>query len=113
MIAFDGSGAKRQISVGGGGAAVWSRDGHELFYRRGSDFFRVAVGGLPATIGKPTLVASSTRALREGCGNPGYDVASDGRLLTVQTAGEEAAPPRFEIVLNWFEELKRRVPVRD
>ena len=23
---------------------------------------------------------------------------------------EEAAPLRFEIVINWFEELKRRVP---
>ncbi len=46
-----------------------------------------------------------------GFGHAGYDVAPDGRLLIVQPGAEEAAPLRFEIVLNWFEELKQRVPV--
>ena len=28
----------------------------------------------------------------------------------VQAAGQEAAPTQINVVLNWFEELKRRVP---
>ncbi len=53
----------------------------------------------------------SRQASGSGFGHPGYDVAADGRLLIVQPAEAEAAALRFEIVLNWHEELKQRVPV--
>jgi len=44
---------------------------------------------------------------------PSYGVAPDGRFLMIQrfdqsTSGRE--PQRLQIVLNWFEELKRLVP---
>ena len=42
--------------------------------------------------------------------------ASCQRFLMIQDpgvvgAGEEAARPQIDVVLNWFEELKARVPV--
>ncbi len=43
-----------------------------------------------------------------------YDVSTDGqRFLTVKPGetDEDAQPLRINIVLNWFEELKERVPV--
>ncbi len=45
-----------------------------------------------------------------------YDVTPDGtRFVFVQpgaqTESEEQAGPQINIVLNWFEELKERVPV--
>ena len=48
-------------------------------------------------------------------GNEGrsYDVSPDGqRFLTVKPnkLDEDAPPPQINIVLNWFEELKRLVP---
>jgi serine/threonine-protein kinase len=39
-----------------------------------------------------------------------YDVAPDGRFLMIQES-EESKPPCIHVVLNWFEELKRLVPV--
>jgi hypothetical protein len=42
-----------------------------------------------------------------------YDVAPDGRLLVLKealTANGQRQKPRVTVVLNWFEELKRRVP---
>ena len=46
---------------------------------------------------------------------PVYDLTADGqRFVMVQHAalkGSEAEPDRINIVLNWFEELKERVPV--
>ena len=36
-----------------------------------------------------------------------YDVAPDGRFLVV----EDRSTTQFTVVLNWFEELKQRVPV--
>jgi hypothetical protein len=38
-----------------------------------------------------------------------YDVAPDGRFLMIQEP-QEATPLGINVVLNWFEELKRLVP---
>jgi eukaryotic-like serine/threonine-protein kinase len=114
---FRGGVARRQISTAGGYAPVWGRNGKVLYYRgigpvNGvSDFVAVDVSRLPAIIGKPTTVVGAVAAVRGGQHHVGYDVSPDGRLLIVQPDPKEAAPLGFEIVLNWFEELKRRVPV--
>ena len=46
---------------------------------------------------------------------PVYDLTADGqRFVMVQQAAirdSEAEPPQINIILNWFEELKERVPV--
>jgi hypothetical protein len=69
-----------------------------------------------AIVTTPVLAASSPRMLFEGSylqsdtGGAGYDVAADGRFLMVQPLAPEPPPIAFEVVLNWFEELRRRVP---
>ena len=51
----------------------------------------------------------------------GYGIArrieqtSDGRLIGITAGAEErtrSASPELRVVLNWFEELKQRVPVK-
>ena len=39
----------------------------------------------------------------------GYDLAADGRFIMVKTPSE-SLPRQINVVLNWFEELKRLVP---
>ena len=40
-----------------------------------------------------------------------YDISLDGRrFLMVQPVEPEEAPSQINIVINWFEELKQRVP---
>jgi hypothetical protein len=45
-----------------------------------------------------------------------HDIGRDGRFVTVvndqQTNGAAATPDQIVIVQNWFEELKRLVPVK-
>ncbi len=58
---------------------------------------------------------SRTRVLdwpyREGGQGRTYDVSLDGeRFLAITETDFEGAAPRFIIVENWFEELKRLVP---
>ena len=47
---------------------------------------------------------------------PNYDVVSDSRFIGVVPAAESYAmgdlTPHIQVVLNWFEELKQRVPVK-
>ena len=39
-----------------------------------------------------------------------YDVAPDGRFLMIKPDPAESGPAHVKVVLNWFEEVKRRVP---
>ena len=40
-----------------------------------------------------------------------YDVSPDGqRFLMIKQSEEAAAPTQINVVLNWFEELKQKVP---
>ncbi len=40
-----------------------------------------------------------------------YDISPDGqRFLMIKAAEEEEGPGQINVVLNWFEELKRLVP---
>ena len=58
---FPGPGGKWLVSQGGGGFnAIWSRDGHRLFYRRGDQFLEVDVDAGPAS--HLALRGSSSRA---------------------------------------------------
>jgi hypothetical protein len=50
------------------------------------------------------------RVLFEKAG--GYDVARDRRFLMIKPPPQTAQrTPEMHIILNWFEELRRRVPL--
>ncbi len=110
-----GPGQQWQISTEGGEGVSWSRNGRELFYRSGDKMMVVDV-----TTG-PSFIAGRSRLLFEGpykqtggfgeYVNANYDIALDGqRFLMVQPSEQELAATQINVVLNWFEELKRRVP---
>ena len=53
----------------------------------------------------------------KGLGHTGYDVSPDAkRFLMVATSGSflpNATPTTITVVLNWVNELKRRVPTKN
>jgi Tol biopolymer transport system component len=108
---FPGPGGKRQISTEGGSEPAWNPNGKELFYRSGDAMMAVDV----AT--KPTFALGNPRMLFAGQYVPApvpitnYDVSQDGqRFLMVKP--EEKVISQINIVQNWFEELKQKVPPR-
>ena len=106
---YPGPGEKRQISSGGGEHIVWPRDGKELFYRNGSKFMSVPVTLQPEfSAGKPRLLFEGPYAL---VGNQSYAVSRDGqRFLVLEPVEKELAPvTQFNVVLNWFEDVKKKV----
>jgi serine/threonine-protein kinase len=111
-------GAATQVSRSGGVEPVWSRDGKELFYLRGTTMI-----GVKVKPEQPTFAFEREEALFEvpfrrssaGAGGRSYDVAPDGRFLVIQpTTGANArtATSSIVVVQNWTEELKRQVPTR-
>jgi eukaryotic-like serine/threonine-protein kinase len=106
---FSGSGGKWQISADGGREPVWAHNGRELFYRSGDKMMAAEVAA------QPTFQVATSQLLFQGpyegttSISPDYDVTADQRFLMVQRS-EQSSPAHFNVVLNWFEELKRLVP---
>jgi serine/threonine protein kinase/Tol biopolymer transport system component len=110
--AYPGPGGRLQISSEGGTEPLWSRNGRELFYRSGDKMMAVEIDTRSSlSAGKPKSLFQG-RYLPAPAQTANYDVAPDGRrFLMVKPGGEEQAPTQVNLVLNWFEELKRLVPV--
>jgi serine/threonine-protein kinase len=97
----------------------WSPDGKELFYdanQKVTGFEAVSVTTHPTlafgnAVTVPKLFLMAGAALRTP-----YDITPDGRLVGRITAGQmehvRSQADQIQLVLNWFEDLKARVPTR-
>jgi eukaryotic-like serine/threonine-protein kinase len=109
---YPGPGGKLQVSRDGGVEPLWNPNGRELFYRNGNKMMAVAITTQPSfTLGIPQLLFERSYVLAT-VPISNYDVSPDGRrfLMIKPTEQEQAARTQINIVLNWFEELKRKVP---
>jgi hypothetical protein len=92
---------------------VWSHDSKTLFFRQlttqeltathvntqvGFSFTNPEI--LPVTFSE----RSSNATLRN------HDVLPDGRFIGVVSASSQGGPERINVVINWFEELKQKLP---
>ena len=109
---FPGPGRKLQISIEGGTEPLWAPNGRELFYRseNGQRMMAVDITTEPAfNAGKPRLLFEGRYDTRRTIGyGANYDVTANGQRF-VMIRGEEGQG-QINVVLNWFEELKRLVP---
>ena len=128
---YPGPGGKWQISSDGGQEPVWNPKGGELFYRSGSKMMAVDVqvgqasrpalsedrSGDPSlpnfSAGKPRMLFEEPY-LPTGGSLPYYDVSPDGQrfLMLKPVESPASTPTQINVVLNWFEELKQKVPVK-
>jgi serine/threonine-protein kinase len=111
---YPGPGGKWQVSIDGGTEPTWSRNGRELFYRSGNRMMAVDTTMQPSfSAGKPRMLFEGpyfTTAFPQG--TVSYDVSADGQrfLMVKETEAASRSAAQINVVLNWTEELKRRVP---
>jgi Tol biopolymer transport system component len=103
---FPAGDGKWQISIDGGTRPKWSANGRELFFRSAD-----RVMAAPVTSDAATFAAATPVLLFEGMYIASYDVARDGRFLMIK-GGSASTQTELQLVLNWSEELKERVPTR-
>jgi eukaryotic-like serine/threonine-protein kinase len=109
---YPGPGGKWQVSTEGGTEPVWNRNGRELFYRSGDKMMAVDIATQPGfAAGKPRMLFEGRYELAP-IPIANYDVSLDGQrfLMLKPSEQEQAAPTQINVVLNWFEELKQKVP---
>jgi hypothetical protein len=108
------------VSTSGGDSPLWSPDGRQLFYRSGNAIMAVAVKtepdlrlGAPKSLFTGTYAASALKDYPDPQNT--WDISPDGkRFLMMKEPGTSAGggPRKINIVLNWIEELKQRVPMK-
>jgi len=109
MELASGSTFSVSTSVRGGYGARWSQDGGEIYYTAtdGDAILATQVTLDPFSASEPVEVVNVDRRFRTN-----FDVTADGQRFLVAQSPDSAgnASPRVRVILNWFEELKQRVP---
>ena len=109
---FTGPEGKWQISNGGGVEPIWSAAGNELFYRAGDKMLAVDVEQSPSfSFGKSHELFTGPYTFGTTAGQ-NYDVSRDGRRFLMVKRGIEGPRSPINIIVNWFSELRARVPVK-
>ena len=108
---YPGPGGRSQVSIEGGTEPVWNPNGRELFYRNGDKLMAVDITTQPTfSAGQPKLLFEGSYLLALGYA-PGYDVSPDGQRFLMAIGSEPgASDTQINVVLDWFEDLKRLVP---
>jgi serine/threonine protein kinase len=107
-----------QVSTSGGDSPLWSPDGREIFYRKDDAIIAVSVETEPTfKPGKAEILFRGPYVLLVGNEGHPWDINPDGKRFLMMkeppsTPSAAAGPRKINIVLNWFEELKQRVPVK-
>jgi Tol biopolymer transport system component len=116
---FPATAAKYQIAKNAF-SPVWSRNGKELFFALSGGVSN-RLNGVNVTkqptfaFGPPTAFEFAGQSPNQTLGR-NYDVLPDGRFIFLASPsnqpGPPAANPSIQVVLNWAEELKQRVPTK-
>ncbi len=99
---------ERQFRVAAGRNPVWSGNGREILYVTDDGVSRVTVdadaGSTSLTLGRPSLLVDMP-------GLNSFDISPNSENLAISRVPIEQAATEIHVVLNWFEELKARVPI--
>jgi Tol biopolymer transport system component len=114
--AFPDTGGRWQISNSGGTSPAWSPNGHDLLYQFGDQIMAVAytAKGTRFVAEKPRIWLAKFSGFRAGFGTA-WDLAPDGKRVAVVMLAETPEAPKQDhevvMLLNFFDELRRRVPI--
>jgi serine/threonine-protein kinase len=109
---YPGAGNRVQVSIDGGTEVAWARNGRELFYWNQQKLIAAQIQTEPVLELGNRAVLFEGPFVRSVPGIPNYDVSPDGtRFLMLKPSEETGEERSLNIIVNWFEELERRVPV--
>jgi len=99
---------------------VWASKGAELLYVPSAASAQIVVASFSTkpgvTFGSPATVPARVTGNRLSGATRAWDVLPDGRMVGLVQPTEANSPvttaPQIRMVLNWFEELKARVPIK-
>ena len=113
---FRDTNSKYQLTTEGGGMPVWSSDNKQIVYLGGPNTYLVLDIQTKPTLssGKPSPLPI-TGIIQPLPGMRNFDITPDRKLLVVvpgfsRTDNNPRPMLQINVVLNWLDELKKRVP---
>jgi hypothetical protein len=98
---------------------VWTRDGRELVYVAAATSGQMAAVSVNTAsgvaFGAPARFPSAVTGDRLSGEPRAFDIMADGRFIGPVNVGDDqtrASSSEIRVILNWFEELKQRVPAK-
>jgi len=117
VVPFPPNGVQHEISTQGGWIPMWSRDSRRLYYvhervtAHGPTFWSVDIQTEPSfRIAKPRPLFTLPERLAPGLRVVDFSPAINKFVALLRPRNSDTH--EFSIVLNWFADLKRRVPVK-
>ena len=110
-------GGRWEVTTEGGHTPVWSPTGQELFYMVSGTMWAVPVETEPTFRPfNPEVLFRGSYFVPSGNTFLPFDIAPDGERFLMRKSGvatltDDAIEPQLVVIQNWFEELKRLVPV--
>ena len=111
---FPSTGAKYRITRVGALHPQWSPNGKELFFQTGGLFAVTVTTGRGVEFSSPVQIPGPFQTPGPTAAR-GYDIMPDGqRLIGIVSSGQGQAglAAQIQVVLNWFDEVKARVPTK-
>jgi len=108
---FPASGARVQISAGGGMEPQWRKDGTELFYIAEDRTLMAVPVKLASSASEPLQVGQakplfSVPVMDTFIVGRSYEVSNDGQRFLLRAPASGEAAPSLTVVLNWQTQLK-------
>jgi serine/threonine-protein kinase len=109
---YPGPGRAVPVSTQGGTHPKWNPNGRELFYRTGNKMMvvDVATRADDIVLSQPRVLFEQRYAFGSAQTVANYDVSPDGQRFVM--VKDDSASGRLNLILNWTEELKARVPLK-
>ena len=116
---YPGAGVKYQITRTGANNPLWSPDGKELFYSGpASKLMAVTIKTQPFAFSDPVELPMPRFIQIGPASHRNFDITPDGKRFIMVFAARQTQPEgrpsaELRVVLNWLEELKQRVPLKN
>jgi Tol biopolymer transport system component len=105
--------AKFQVTRDGGAHPLWAPNGKEIYFDNNGSLYSIAIQSQPTLTWANPVTLPITGFYQQDVRPRHYDITPDGKqfvmVFPVQTLTKTPEPLQIQIVLNWFEELKRLV----
>ena len=114
---FPPTSAQYQVTTTATSTPVWSPDGKRLYVAFSDRISAAQIRTEPEFALLATVAFRSEGTLPSSQGIRNYDIAPDGKVVVIaspstqENSTERRPPIQISVVVNWFEELKAKVPV--
>jgi eukaryotic-like serine/threonine-protein kinase len=106
----ESAGGRKRLSTDGGAGPLWGRDSRHLFFLKGSQLVEVSMDAQGNPIGRDheIFTVPAFEDVEYDPATPDYDIMPDGEHFVFGLAPRPLAATHYNVVLNWFDELKRK-----